>query len=99
MKKIIFVFFSAILLAGAARAALAPFYQSSREIQDILEMRELYETFGDEREIQSIVRNKSGYEIKGENCRIQVDLKYVPTGPMIGRADYRLKIGNKNCKP
>lgn len=68
--------FICVLTISSLSALVAPFYQSIRELDAILESEELEEHLGPSSPIVAIERNKTGYEIRTPTKILQVDLVY-----------------------
>lgn len=79
-------------------AALPPFFQSSKEIINILNNQAIAEKIGSGRGIESIIRNKDGYTITARECTLEVIVNYLPAKEgMVGPANYEVKPGEFRC--
>ena len=86
--KIILLFFS-----FNAFSALAPFYHSVKEIEDLMNSPELAITFGMDKEITGITRGKNTLVVKSGNCSVEVKSKNI--GSTEPKFEYQ--IGKLNC--
>ena len=86
--KIIFFLFSL-----NAFPALAPFYHSVKEIEDLINSPELATTFGMEKQITEILRADNTLTVKSKNCSVLVKSKIInSTEPK-----FEFEIGKLNC--
>lgn len=88
MKKL---FLLSLFATTASYAALPPLAQSSREIERIMESRELYQKLSGAEAIEQILRSPSGYLIKTAHQQIQVNVIYTPSHK-IGPAEFTLSF-------
>lgn len=95
------ILFSLGLLAFSvsAQAALSPYYQSTAEINAILEHKDVAELGDSVLLVQRKEQNDTGrkYLVSSENCYIHVEVQYVPS-KIIGPAQFKLKVEPKVCK-
>jgi len=97
---------SLVLLGGAppASAALAPLYESMREIGAILADPRLADAVGAGMlPITSITDNgKGGFVVATERCSVTVTVATVPPDPskpmMVGPRQFTLEFGKADCK-
>jgi hypothetical protein len=91
-------------LGGPAQAALAPIYESIREIGTILDDPRLAEAVGaGALPITSITDNgEGGYVFATERCTVTVTVVTVPPDPgkpmMAGPRQFTLEFGTPDCK-
>lgn len=78
MKKLGFLLGCFLFLSSSAFAVLAPYYQTIREIQKVLDDQRLYSLLGSSEVIQSIVHTDEGYTIFTKNFMVPVTIKYIP---------------------
>jgi hypothetical protein len=88
MKKYLIVLMA---LASMSFAVLPPFYQTSEEIEAILDSDELASAFGSGEPIMEIKRVEEGYLVKGNRYQITVKIKYIPTD-RLGPAKFELSF-------
>ena len=89
MKYALLLLTACMLSLGTAEALLAPFEQSVREIETIMESEEMRNLLGPSQSILAIEKNKEGYLITTSDYTLQVDLEYQYWG-RIGPADFKL---------
>lgn len=91
----------ACLTTSAAHAALPPYYQSVREIQAILENREIAAKLGSGRAITSIAAHDRGFTVIAGECGLDVEVRYLPpeNPPVIGPVRFEIRPGQVNCLP
>jgi hypothetical protein len=86
--KIIFLFFSV-----NAFSALAPFYHSVKEIEDLINSPELAITFGMDKEITGIVRGQNTLTVKSKNCSVEVKSKIINSN----EPKFEFQFGKLTC--
>ena len=86
--KIIFLFFSV-----NAFSALAPFYHSVKQIEDLMNSPELATTFGVDKEITQITRTNNSLMIKSGNCSMEVKSKMINSN----EPKFEFQFGKLTC--
>jgi hypothetical protein len=82
-----------LLFSINAFSALAPYYHSVKEIEDLMNSPELATTMGMDREITAIVRGQNALTVKSKNCSVEVKSKNI--GSTEPKFEYQ--IGKLNC--
>lgn len=99
MKNILSV---VLILLGSqiSSAALAPFFNSVREIKAILDNEQVYQQLGS-RSITSITREKNVYSVATDGCALNVAVTYVspPYPGFAGPGELELHVGTVTCLP
>lgn len=80
------------------QALLPPFYESKKELIDILNNNEVAEKITSVRLINSIEKTETGYKITARECTLEVFVNYKqPQQGFVGPAEYEIKTGNLVC--
>ena len=87
MKLFLFVF------SLNAFSALAPYYHSVKEIEDLMNSPELANTLGMEREITGIARGNNTLTVKSKNCTVEVKSKIIQST----EPKFEFQVGKLNC--
>lgn len=74
-------------------SALAPFYHSVKEIEDLMNSPELAVTLGMDKEITEIVRGQNTLTVKSKNCTVDVKSKNIGTT----EPKFEYQIGKLTC--
>ncbi len=82
-----------LFISFNAFSALAPYYHSVREIEDLMNSPELATTFGMDKEITSITRGQNTLTVKSKNCFVEVKSKNI--GSTEPKFEYQ--IGKLTC--
>jgi hypothetical protein len=92
------ILLTSLLASASASAALAPYYQSAREIQAVLASPEIArQLFGS---ITAIHHEGDAYIVETSSCQLQVDIVYLPPeGGAVGAARFELRVGRAICLP
>ncbi|NGX57632.1 MAG: hypothetical protein K940chlam3_00525 [Chlamydiae bacterium] len=91
MRFIPLVFLTALLASSSVSGALTPFYQSTSEIDAILENDDLQENLGTTRLITAIVKNEKGWLIQNDTYEVQVNVQYEYSGKL-GPVNFELSF-------
>ena len=87
-----------LTIASPARAALAPFWQSVREIETMIKDHNLTERLRSVASIREIRKTTEGYRLTTEDgCFIAVRVKYLPT-QRLGADKFELVLVDSGCK-
>jgi hypothetical protein len=90
MKKMFFIL-ACLMCTAFGFAALPPFYQSSIEIERILNDPRTNEKLGSGQMILDIKRVENGWLIVTPRYQMNVDVNYIPTG-RVGPASFELEF-------
>ena len=77
-----------IITSSVGFAALPPFYQSAKELKDLLSDQRLAEKIGSGQMIQDIIRTEKGYLIVTPRVRLDVEVHYYPPKYGVGPSQY-----------
>jgi len=88
MKKLLLGCFLFITISSSCFAALPPFYQSAKELKDLLSDQRLAEKLGSGQLIQDIIRTENGYLIVTPRKRLDVEVHYYPPKYGVGPSQY-----------
>ena len=95
MKKLFrYILLSCTLLNLDLEAALPPFYQSVRELKQIIDSPEVASELGSAEPILDIQRNSAGYLITSLKDSVQVDIVY-EAQEMPGPKNFHLIVHEK----
>lgn len=94
--KILFSCF--FLFASPSYALLPPYYESTKELIDILNNNEVATKITSGRPIQSIEKTENGYKITARECTLDVFIKYKERKDgFVGPAQYEIQTGILQC--
>jgi len=90
-------------LASSAHAALPPYWQSAREITEIVNDPRVHDALKREEPIRSItVTAPDVYEVSTENCTVTVNVVDQPPVPgeetMVGPRQFLIEVGAATCQ-
>jgi len=88
MKKLLLGLFLFIITCSAGFAVLPPFYQSTREIKDLLSDKRLAEKLGSGQMILEVNRTEKGYLIITPKKRLEIDVHYHFSKFTVGPSQY-----------
>ena len=88
MKKLLLGCFLFIITSSVGFAALPPFYQSAKELKDLLSDQRLAEKIGSGQVILDIIRTDKGYLIVTPRKRLDVEVLYHPPKYGVGPSQY-----------
>lgn len=88
------------LFSSQSFAALPPYFQSRKEIIEILNDPKVSEKIGSGRVIDSITRTTTGYNIVARECTLEIKLNYLPNKDgKVGPVNYEFQMGEFTCTP
>jgi hypothetical protein len=95
-----FLSFWALLAANLAHAALPPYFETRKEIIEILNNNIVTERIGSGRPIDSITKTEEGFTIVARECSLEVKIKYIPRNDnLVGPVNFEVIPGELKCKP
>ena len=95
--KVSLTMLASFLVSGSAFAALPPFYQTAREMKEVLSNQDVAAKLGVGNQITSIYRVEHGYIVSTSQCALPVTVNYLPS-TVPGPALFELVVGEANCE-
>jgi hypothetical protein len=95
--------FIGFLIGASGFAALPPFAQSLKEIEQIIKHADIYTKLGVGSPLESITlaedNDQRTYVIKTANCTLNANVVYLPLEPgIVGPAKFRIDLGTPACQ-
>jgi hypothetical protein len=84
---------SLLFFSFSAMSALAPFYHSVKQMEDLMNSPELATTFGVDKEITQITRSNNFLTVKSGNCSMEVKSKIINSN----EPKFEFQFGKLTC--